>query len=95
MNNYWIHEKSLIFTPDFDEPLNKYFGLIKKSNKLIFSNYNDLDVCIKSNNCFSDNLNNYNKSKFNKKFQYENKFDDFFDHFTFFCSINHLIIIII
>ena len=49
MNNYyWIYEDSIIFKPEFNELLTNYIDIITKYKKLIFSNYYDLKICIKS-----------------------------------------------
>jgi hypothetical protein len=43
---YWIRGDMFIFRPKFDKPLKNYIGLIKKSTKLIFSDYDNVDKTI-------------------------------------------------
>ena len=65
--NYWIYEDSFIFKPDFNEPIDDYIDIIKNYKKLIFSNYNDLEICIETNNNFNNKYkNNCKSSKFNQ-----------------------------
>ena len=73
--NYWIYEDSFIFKPEFNEPIDGYIQVIKNYNKLIFSNYNDLEICIRTNNKYFDKYyNNYIKLTFNKSLA--NSFDN-------------------
>ena len=65
-NNYWIYEDCFIFKPVFNEPIDKYVEIIKKYKKLIFENYNNLELCIEINNKHNLNYNNYIGSKFNQ-----------------------------
>ena len=49
--DYWIwNDNTLVFKPEFNKPLDDYINIISKYNKLIFSNYNDIDICIETNN---------------------------------------------
>ena len=49
--NYWIwKDNTLIFKPKFNKPLDNYINIIKNYDKLIFSNYCDIAICIKTNN---------------------------------------------
>ena len=57
-NEYWISDDKFIFKPDFNKPLGGYLHIIANYNHLIFSNYNDLEIMIKTNN--------HNDSKHNK-----------------------------
>ena len=52
MNDYWIYENSFIFKPTFDKPIDNYIEIIKNYKKLIFSNYDNLELYIKTNNNF-------------------------------------------
>ena len=66
--DYWIYEDSFIFKPEFNGSLDNYIDIISNCGKLIFSNYDDVKVCIKTNNKFDDNYReNYNRSKFNQQ----------------------------
>ena len=65
---YWIVDDKLIFKPEFNEELDNYYDVISQYNSLIFSNYNDSLITIKTNNKYNDKYeNNYKCSKFNKK----------------------------
>jgi hypothetical protein len=64
---YWIYQDYWIFKPDFNESLDKYIGIIKKSNcvRLIFSNYSSPEICVQTNNKFEcEYYHNYKRSKF-------------------------------
>jgi hypothetical protein len=66
-NDYWIIEDQFIFKPHFDSSIDVYKNIISKYNKLVFSNYNDVDICIKRNNKYdSIYSNNFIGSKFNQ-----------------------------
>ncbi len=45
--DYWILENKFVFKPSFNKSINKYYNLIKNYDELIFSNYNDINFCIK------------------------------------------------
>ena len=64
--NYWIINDKLIFKYGFNSPLDEYIGVIGKYNKLLFSNYDDLEILTKKNNVYYYEFeNNYKKSCFN------------------------------
>ena len=63
-NNYWIVDGWLIFKPEFNEELTNYYGIINKYKKIMFSNYKDPSIAIKTNNKYSNNL---IQSKFNQE----------------------------
>ena len=42
--DYWIYEDSIIFKPEFDKPLDDYIEIISNYKKLIFSNYDNLEI---------------------------------------------------
>jgi hypothetical protein len=46
--DYWIFESKLIFKPNFNSKLDDYYEIIKKYNELIFSNYMDLEILLKT-----------------------------------------------
>ena len=51
--DYWIwNDDTLVFKPEFNKPLDDYINIIKNYDKLIFSNYSDIVICIKTNNQF-------------------------------------------
>ncbi len=64
---YWIVEDKLIFKPEFNEELDNYYNVISQYNKLIFSNYNDPEITIKTENKCDFNINNHILSRFNKQ----------------------------
>jgi hypothetical protein len=49
---YWIISDTIIFKPEFNETLDKYIEIISQYPKLIFSNYNDPKIAIKTNNVY-------------------------------------------
>src|SRR3990167_1427749 len=67
---YWIYENKVIFKPDFNDKLDDYIDIISKHNELIFSNYDDCIITIKTNNKYCEEYYKYDKkykiSKFNK-----------------------------
>ena len=67
-NNYWIHDKTIIFKPDFNSSVDDYIGIISKYNSLVFSNYNSIESVLKTNNIYDYQYkNNFIKSHFNQK----------------------------
>ena len=69
--------------PEFNKELN--YDLISKYNKIIFSNYNNLEICVKTNNLYDCNYkNNYSNSNFNQKV----KLPKSLTHLTFSCEFN-------
>ena len=66
-DDYWIHEDKFIFKPDFNEPIDKYIDIIKNYSQLIFSDYDDLKICVETNNEYLIKYReNYKYSVFNK-----------------------------
>ena len=49
-NNYWFVDDFLIFKPSFNEELTNYYEIINKYKKIIFSNYSEPLITIKTNN---------------------------------------------
>ncbi len=43
-NNYMIHDDILIFKPKFNKPIDEYATLIQNYTRIIFSNYEDLEI---------------------------------------------------
>ena len=67
-SNYWIYENKVIFKPNFNDDLDDYIDIISKHNELIFSNYNDFTITIKTNNFYCDKYHhNYKRSNFNQQ----------------------------
>src|SRR3990167_3602416 len=66
--DYWIYENKIIFKPDFNTKLDDYFDIITKYNELIFSNYDDCDITIKTNMiwCY-EYMKNYKSSMLNQQ----------------------------
>ena len=54
-NNYWIEDELLIFKPSFNDDLKKNYNIINKYKKIMFSNYNEPLIAIKTNNKY-DNI---------------------------------------
>ena len=46
---YWIVGDAIIFETQFDECLDNYTDIISNHSILIFSNYHELDICLKKN----------------------------------------------
>ena len=66
-DDYWSYDDKFIFKPKFNESIDKYVNTIKNYSQLIFSNYDDLEICIETNNKYLDKYrNNYKHSTFNK-----------------------------
>ena len=67
-SNYWIYENKVIFKPNFNDKLDNYFDIISKYNELIFSNYDNYNITIKTNNIYCDEYaQNNKKSIFNQQ----------------------------
>ena len=66
-NDYWIIENKIIFKPEFNLSLSTYDKLLCEYNELVFSDYNNVIMCVETTNKYSYNYNmNYKKSLFNK-----------------------------
>ena len=66
--HYWTYENKIIFKPKFNNKLDNYIDIISKYNELIFSNYNDCSITIKTNNYFYYKYEqNFKYSIFNQK----------------------------
>jgi len=86
-NNYWVVDGWLIFKPEFNDELNEYYDVINKYEKIMFSNYNDPLIAIKTNNEWNrEYLNNYIKSYFNQKINLSNNIH--LTHLTFGFNFN-------
>ena len=73
-SDYWIQDNKFIFKPEFNSSIQVYIDLISQSNELIFSNYDDINICIKTNNNYDYNYRkNYQRSKFNQKIKLPEK----------------------
>ena len=67
MEKYYTDDSIIIFNREFNEPLDKYIGIINHYKKLIFSNYQDYKLCIETNNKWISKYNSHYKySKFNR-----------------------------
>ncbi len=69
-NDYWfiLEEeglKTLIFKPNYNDNLEKYFDILSNSNKLIFSNHNELTHSIRYFNTKIKSM-SFSNSQFNK-----------------------------
>jgi len=68
MDDYWKHDNTIIFKPDFNSSIDDYIGKISKYNSLIFSNYDSIELILKTNNIYDEKYNeNFLKSEFNQK----------------------------
>ena len=66
--DYWIYENKIIFKHYFNDKLDNYIDIISKYNELIFSNYDDCNIIIKTNNKWCiEYKENYKSSKFNQQ----------------------------
>ena len=66
--DYWIYENKIIFKPNFNNKLDNYLDIISKCDELIFSNYDDYNITIKTNNeCCIKYYKNYKYSNFNQQ----------------------------
>ena len=63
--DYWIYNDAFIFKQEFDGLIDDYINIISKYNKFIFWNYDDLELCIKTNNKYDYKL-KYKNSNFNQ-----------------------------
>jgi hypothetical protein len=58
--DYWIwNEDIFVFKPEFNKPLDDYINIIQKYDNLIFSNYSDITICIKTNNQYEYEFTKY------------------------------------
>ena len=64
MDDYWIYENKIIFKPNFNNKLDDYIDIISKYNELIFSNYDNYNITIKTNNEYCN--------EYQKKYKYSN-----------------------
>ena len=86
-NNYWIEDDLLIFKPSFNDDLLNYYDMMKKYKKIIFGNYNDLFMTLKTNNEYEhDYKDNYIRGEFNKKIDLSNNIN--LTHLTFGLDFN-------
>jgi hypothetical protein len=68
MNDYWIYEDTIIFKPEFDGSLDIYNDILTQYNKLVFSDYNNLKICIETNNIYNIKYeSNFIRNKFNQE----------------------------
>ena len=66
--DYWIYKNKIFFKPNFNDKLDNYIDIISKYNELIFSNYNDCSITIKTNNIYCNKYKqNYKESNFNQQ----------------------------
>ena len=70
---YWIYEEKLIFKPEFNQELKSYYELILQHNTLIFSNYEESEITIKTKNKYERKYKKFYKdSLFNKEIKLTN-----------------------
>ena len=88
--DYWIYKNKIIFKPDFNAKLDDYQDIIIKYNELIFSDYDDYNITIKTNNEYQEEyIKNYKSSKFNQ----EITITENVTHLTFGGNFNQQVII--
>src|SRR3990167_3701518 len=64
--NYWIYKNKIIFKPEFNDKLDDYINIISEYDELIFSNYDDYNITIETNNTHFFKYNtNHTSSSFN------------------------------
>lgn len=74
--DYWIYEDILIFKPKFNKNLDQYKNITKNFNKIIFSNYDDLELVLETGNKYnSEYNNNYVCNKFNQPINLDEKLE--------------------
>src|SRR3990167_5182951 len=67
-SNYWIYENKIIFKQNFNDKLDDYIDIISKHNELIFSDYDDYTITIKTNNKYcKEYYYNHIRSQFNQQ----------------------------
>ncbi len=64
----------MIFKHELSNSLDKYANLLNKYTRLIFSNYDDWKICIKTNTEFDIDLDNLIGLKFNKPLKLNQNF---------------------
>jgi hypothetical protein len=84
-NNYWIVDEWLIFKPDFNDELDDYYNIINKYKKVMFSNYVEPLIAIKTNNIYAGG-NKYVRNNFNQKIDLSNNIN--LTHLTFEWNFN-------
>ena len=52
--DYYIYEDSFIFKPYFNGIVNDYINIISNYKKIFFSNYNEPQLCVETNNKYYD-----------------------------------------
>ena len=57
--DYWLFDNKIIFKPKFNSSLGTYDELLSQCNELVFSNYDDVLICIETDNKF---INKYRKN---------------------------------
>ena len=65
--DYWIVDNKFIFKPEFNKSIIKYIDVISNCDTLVFSNYDDVNICIQTNDFDKKNYDNYKGSKFNQE----------------------------
>src|SRR3990167_8635405 len=88
--DYWIYENKIIFKPEFNNKLDDYVNIISKYNELIFSNYDNYNITIKTNNQY---CNKYRKNYKNSNFNQQVIIPQNVTHLTFGSRFNQQIII--
>ena len=65
--DYWIYKNKIFFKPNFNDKLDNYLDIITNYNEIIFSNYDNYNISIKTNNKhFYKYHKNYESSNFNQ-----------------------------
>ena len=74
-SDYWIQDNKFIFKPEFNSSNEVYVNLISESSELIFSNYDDVNICAKTKNKYEEKYKkNYQYSKFNRQVELPENF---------------------
>ena len=93
MEDYWIYENKIIFKPEFNDKLDNYFDIISKYNELIFSNYDNYNITIKTNNEYNEYYEEYSENYKSSEFNQQVKIPENITHLTFGDCFNQPVII--
>ena len=88
--DYWIYKNKIIFKPEFNNNPDTYLDIISKYNELIFSNYDDFNIMIKTNNKYYEE---YDKNIIYSYFNQQLTIPQSVTHLTFGWRFNQPIII--
>ena len=68
--DYWLIDNKIIFKPKFNSSLGVYDHILSQCNELVFSNYDDVLICVETLNKYTNKYHkNFKTSKFYQKVQ--------------------------